>query len=104
MHQVVFFFLWLRVVSGSVCGLSLVLVSEGYTLCCSAGASHCRGFSCCKARALGTQVQWLWLAGLVALVAPVHVGYSGTRYQTHVLYIGRQILYHSATRKAPLLY
>ena len=31
-------------------------------------------------------------------------GSSPPRDQTHVLCIGRQILYHSATRKAPLLY
>ena len=35
------------------CGLSLVAVSGGLLSSCSAQASHCRGFSCCKAQALG---------------------------------------------------
>ena len=35
-------------------GLSLVAV-RGATLRCGAWASHCGGFSCCGARALGTQ-------------------------------------------------
>ena len=32
-------------------------------LCCCARASHCSGFSCCRARALGARLQVLWLAG-----------------------------------------
>ena len=35
-------------------GLSLVAVSGGATLCCAAWASHCGGFSCCGAPALGS--------------------------------------------------
>ena len=35
------------------CGLSLVAESGGLLSSCSAQASHCRGFSCCKAQALG---------------------------------------------------
>ena len=34
--------------------LSLV-AARGATLCCGAQASHCGGFSCCGARALGTR-------------------------------------------------
>ena len=41
-------------------GLSLVAVI-GATLRCSAQASHCSGFSCCKAQALGT-----WASVIVA--------------------------------------
>ena len=38
------------------------------------------------------------------LVALWHVGSSCTRDQTHVSCIGRWILYHSATRKAQLMF
>ena len=41
-------------------GLSLV-VARGATLFCGAWASHCGGFSCCGARALGT-----WASVVVA--------------------------------------
>ena len=89
-------------VSGSVCGLSLVLVSEGYTLRCSARASHLQRLLLLRSTgSRAHRLQWLWLAGLVALAAPVHVGYSGTRYQTHVLYIGWQIFNHGTTREVP---
>ena len=48
-----FIYLWLRWVSVAVRGLSLVAVSGGYSsLRCV--ASHRGGFSCCRARALGT--------------------------------------------------
>ena len=36
-------------------GLSLVAASGGATLCCSERASHCGGFSCYGAQALGAQ-------------------------------------------------
>ena len=45
---------WLRWVFVAVRGLSLV-VASGATLRCGARASHCGGFSCCGARALGTR-------------------------------------------------
>ena len=95
----------------------LQLRRPGATLCCGAGASHCGGFSCCRARALGARAsvvvamwaQQLWLAGSRAqawelwhmgLVAPWHVGSSGTRARTRVPCIGRRILNHGATREA----
>ena len=34
---------------------------------CSAQVSHCGGFSCCGAQAPGTQAQYSWRPGLVAL-------------------------------------
>ena len=46
-----------------MCGLSLVAVS-GATLRCGARASHCRGFSCCGARALGAQASVVVARGL----------------------------------------
>ena len=47
------FYFWLHWVSVAVCGLSLV-VASGVTLRCGVRASHCSGFSCCGAQALGT--------------------------------------------------
>ena len=81
----------------------------GATLRCSAQASHCGGFSYCKAWALGTWAQQLWLMGSreqaqqlwrMGLVAPRHVGSSRTRAQTHVPCIGRRVLNYCATREA----
>ena len=55
----------------------------GATVHCDARASHCSGFSCCGAQALGERAQQLWLAGSRAqaqqlwrtgLVVPWHVG------------------------------
>ena len=48
------FYLWLRWVSVAARGFSLAAVSRGYSSC-GAWASHCGGFSCCGARALGAQ-------------------------------------------------
>ena len=47
-----FIYFWLHWVLVAARGLSLVAVS-GATLRCGARASHCSGFSCCGARALG---------------------------------------------------
>ena len=44
-------------------GLSLVAAS-GATLRCNARASHCGGFSCCGARALGVQASVAVACGL----------------------------------------
>ena len=55
-------------------------------------ASHCGGSVC------GAEAQRLWRTGLVA---PRHVESSLTRDRTCVPHIGRQILYHHATREVP---
>ena len=95
----------------------LQLQRAGATLCCGVLVSHCGGFSCCGAWALGTQasvvvargLQQLWLAGSRAqaqqlwrtgLVALRHVGSSWARARTCVPCFGRQILNHCATREA----
>ena len=44
-------------------GPSLVVV-RGVTLCYSVRASHCSGFSCCGAQALGTQASVVVAHGL----------------------------------------
>ena len=99
-------FIFGRVGSSLLCAGFLQLWRVGATPHCSAWASHCSGFSCCGAPALGARasvvvahgLQQLWHAGLVA---PQHVGSSWTRAQTCVPCIGRQILYHCATREFP---
>ena len=74
---------------------------------CGAWASHCSGFSCCGARALGAWASVVVVPGLqslgsviVGLVASRCVGSSRIRSRTYVSCIGRWILYHRATRKA----
>ena len=47
----------------------------------------------------GCQAQQLWCLGLVALW---HVGYSQTRHQTRVPYLGGWILNHWTTREVPV--
>ena len=98
-------------VLGLLCcmGFFLQLWRVGSTLCCSARVSHCSGFSCCGAwglKHMGSascgswalpQAQQLWLKGLVAL-QPVRS--SWTRDGNCVSCLGRQILYHRATREA----
>ena len=53
----------LRWVFVAACGPSLVAVSRG-TLCCGALASHCSGFSCCGAWAVGTCASLVLARGL----------------------------------------
>ena len=45
-------------------GLSLVVASAGATLHCGAWASHCGGFSCCGAWALGARASVVVACGL----------------------------------------
>ena len=54
---------WLHWVFVVAHGLSLV-VASGATLPCGVWASHCGGFSCCGARALGTQASVVAACGL----------------------------------------
>ena len=79
---------------------------QWFLLLQSTGSRH-TGFSSC-----GMWAQQLWLLGSraqaqqlwhVGLVAPRHVESSGTRDQTHVPCISRQILNHQTTREALLL-
>ena len=66
------------------------LQSVGAHSSCAARSSHCHGFSCWGARALGS-------TGLsscdTGLVAPRHVGSSWTRDRTGVACIFRRVLY-----------
>ena len=73
-------------------GLSLV---EGLHSVCSVRASHCSGFSCRGAQALGAHGQHM---GLLALW---HMGSSWTRDRIPVLCIGRWAVRHWTTREVP---
>ena len=108
---ILFIYFWLHWVFVAVRWLSLVAASGGYSLL------RCTSFSLrwlLLLRSTGSRVlrlQHLWLTGSRAqaqqlwptgLVAPRHVGSSGTRAPTRVPCIGRWILNHCATREAPL--
>ena len=59
----------------------------GVTLSRGVQASHCGGFSCCRAQALGThRLQWLWHVGSIVIVrrkaALRHMGSSWSRART----------------------
>ena len=111
-----FIYFWLRWVFFASRAFSLVAVRGGFLWLWCMGFSLL-GFSCCRARALGTwalvvatyalsscgsqtraQAHYLWHRDFVA---SQHVGSSWTRDQTSISCIGRQILYHWATREAP---
>ena len=47
-------YLFLAVLGLCYCGGFFLVAASGGPLCCSAGASHCGGFSCCRARLWGT--------------------------------------------------
>ena len=92
--------------SSLLCVGFLQLWRAGATLCCGAQASHCSGFFCCGARALGAQASVVVARGLQStgsVVAPRHVGSSQTRARTRVSCIGRRILNHCAIREAQIV-
>ena len=117
-YKVTFFFLVMRAFKNVfVYGCAGSSLLHGAFSSCCVWASHCSGFSCCRAQALGhtasngcnTWVQSLWLLGSRAqgqqlwhtgLVAPWQMGSSWIRDRTCVSYVGRKILYHWATREA----
>ena len=61
---ILFIYFWLCWVFVAARWLSLQLRRARATLCCGARASHCGGFSCCRARALGTQASVIAARGL----------------------------------------
>ena len=84
---------------GCCMDFSLVVVSRGCSSC-GVQASHCGGFSCCRAQALGA---WLSSCGLGASVTQgmwnlQHVEFPWTRDGTHVPCIGSQSPSHWTTR------
>ena len=64
-YKIFFFNLFLAVLGLRCCARAFSSCSEWVLLfCCNAQASHCSGFSCCGARALGTQASTLVAHGL----------------------------------------
>ena len=98
-------YLFLAVLGLHCCWWAFSSCSEqGLRSSCGARASHCGGFSCFRAQALGpvgsvVAKHRLSSCGNRSLVAPWPVGSSQTRDQTRVSCIGRPILYRSATRE-----
>ena len=59
------FVLFVAVLSLCCCAWAFSSCGErGATLCCGVKASHCGGFSCCRARALGSQASVVAARGL----------------------------------------
>ena len=108
-----FIYLWLQWVFLLNAGF-FQLWWVGATLHCHVKASHCSAFSCCASWMLGSLgsvvaawAQELWLMssrvlawGDTVLVIQWHMRSSLTGDRPHALCIGRQILYHWATREA----
>ena len=61
---ILFTYFWLHSVVIDACGLSLVAARVRATLHCGSWASHCSGFSCCGAQALGAQASVVVARGL----------------------------------------
>ena len=88
----------------------LYLWQVGATLRCGTRVSHCSGFSCCGAQALGTWASVVVARGLqsagsvvVAHGLSCSEATSQTRDRTCVPCIGRRILNHYATGEVPLI-
>ena len=62
-HKFIFYF-WLCWAFVAARGLSLVVSRVGATLRCGVWASHCGGFSCCGAQALGARASVVVAQGL----------------------------------------
>ena len=60
----IYLFIFGCIVSSLLCTGLLQLQQAGATLCCDAWASHCSGFSCCGAWALGAQPSVVVACGL----------------------------------------
>ena len=83
-------FHWLNIIFQYM-AIFYLFILDALGLCCYVWASHCGGFSGCRA-----QVQVLWCICLIALQ---HVGSSQTRGWTYVPCIARWILNHWTTRE-----
>ena len=91
-----FIYLFLAVLGLGCCGSS-VAIGRDYCLFRKT-ISHCGGFSCFRARAVG----YMGLSGCSTWAQQLchgHVGSSRTRDQTCVPCIGKQTLVHYITRK-----
>ena len=108
---ILFWILFLKWLLFIICGCagSLLLcvglvAARGAPLPCAVRASHCGGFSCCGAQALGhagfSSCTWAPKCKLSSC-APQHGGSSQTRDRAGIPYITRWILNHWTTREAP---
>ena len=63
---ILFIYLFLAALGLHCCGRAgfFLVVQAGATLRCGAWASHCGGFSCCRARALGVRASAVVARGL----------------------------------------
>ena len=94
-----------------MCSFKKNYVIFGYAECCcteafsshSMWASHCGGFSCCRAQALGTH-GWTSIVEVHRLCWPVACEIFWTRDQTGVPCIARWILNHWTTREGPSIF
>ena len=103
--------IYLAVLDLCHCAWAFSSVEWGLLSSCSVSASHCDGFFCCEAWALGTQAQQLQLTGsraptqslgCLGLITPQHVASSWTRDQICVPCIGKWILIQCTTREVPV--
>ena len=107
--SIYFIYLFLAVLGLCCCvGFPRVVASGAYSGC-SVQASRCDGFSHCRTELLGmwpsvVAAPGLYSAGIIVgvhgLSCSLVLGSSRTRDQTGVSCIGRQTLYHWATREA----
>ena len=104
--------------SSLLCTGFLYLHRAGATLNCGVWASHCSGFSCCRARAVGVRASVVAARGLsrcgsqalerrlsscgARLRYSAACGIFRTRARTCVPCLGRWILNHCATWEAPV--
>ena len=70
-----YFFFFLAVLGLRCCARAFSSCGERGLLCCSARASNCSGFSCCRAQALGTQ------ASVVVARGPCSCGSRGPEHR-----------------------
>ena len=101
------FYSFLDALSSLLCAGFLWLRQAGASPRCSAQASHCRGFSCCGAQALGAWSSVIAACGLSScgtraslLCGMWNLPGSGIE----PICIGRWILIHCATREVHLFY
>ena len=60
----IYLFLFLAALGLRCCAQASLVVVSGATLHCGVQASHCGGFSCCRARALGARASAVVTHGL----------------------------------------
>ena len=94
----IYFWLCWFFVAGS--GLFSSCREWGLLASCGVWASHCGGFSRCGAHTLGMWAQQLWHTGLVVLRLGCRIFLD--QGSNLCLLLGRQNLYHWATREAPI--